>query len=334
MTTPEAATSAVTVDRHLTSTLVTTIAVPLAIITAGTALALSWRDALPDPIATHWSADGVDGVGSLGATVGLVVAIVTVFTAAMAALGIWWGRAALTRRLAAGVAVWFSAVQTGVLLGILTGQRGLMDPYQAPGSGGSIAVTFAAATEAAVVVGFLVPGDPARPAAEAIPTDAPRLRVTATERAIWVRRTTQQHVGTTAAVVAAFSLTMGTLTQMWWLSGVLVVGLALILLGALRWTVTVDATGLSVRSVVGLRVHVPLDEVEGAAVTHVAPIRQFGGWGLRVGVRGATGVITRKGEAIDVTRTGHRRTVVTVDDAATGAALLNTLADRARRRAT
>ena len=331
MTTPDTATSTATRGRHLAATLVGTIVIPAAILTAGAVLALSWRDALPDPIATHWGTDGVDGVGSLGVTVGLMVAIVTAFSAGMAALGIWWGRAALTRRLAAGAAVWFSAVQMGVLLGTLTGQRGLTDPYQAPGLGGAIAATFAAATAAAIVVAFLVPGDAAQPAAAAIPADAPRLAVAATERAIWVRRTTQHHVGSMVAVTAALSLTMGTLTRMWWLSGVLVVGLALILLGALRWTVTVDAAGFTVRSALGFRTHVPLDEVEGAAVTHVAPIRQFGGWGMRLGAQGATGVITRKGEAIDVTRSGGRRTVVTVDDAATGAALLNTLADRAHR---
>jgi hypothetical protein len=40
--------------------------------------------------------------------------------------------------------------------------------------------------------------------------------------------------------------------------------------------------------------------------------------------------VTRAGEAIRIERTGGRVQVVTVDDAATAAALLNTVAERAR----
>lgn len=47
-------------------------------------------------------------------------------------------------------------------------------------------------------------------------------------------------------------------------------------------------------------------------------------------VTGATGVVLRSGEAIEVQRTGGRRFVVTVDDAQTGAALLGTLVARSR----
>jgi hypothetical protein len=52
---------------------------------------------------------------------------------------------------------------------------------------------------------------------------------------------------------------------------------------------------------------------------------------VRVG--GGVGYVVRTGEGIEVERTSGRRFVVTVDDAATGAALLTTLADRARTRA-
>ena len=38
----------------------------------------------------------------------------------------------------------------------------------------------------------------------------------------------------------------------------------------------------------------------------------------------------RKGEGIEVVHSGGKRLVVTVDDAETAAALLNTMADRAR----
>ena len=57
----------------------------------------------------------------------------------------------------------------------------------------------------------------------------------------------------------------------------------------------------------------------------------FGGWGWRTGLGGdRTGVVLRTGEALKVERTGGRLFFITTDDAAGAAALLNTLADRAR----
>jgi hypothetical protein len=60
-------------------------------------------------------------------------------------------------------------------------------------------------------------------------------------------------------------------------------------------------------------------------------MRDFGGWGWRVGRGGRVGVVTRKGEGLLVERTGGRSIVVTVDGAAGAAGLLNALADRERR---
>src|SRR5699024_8174949 len=100
------------------------------------------------------------------------------------------------------------------------------------------------------------------------------------------------------------------------------------------WQVQVDARGLTARSTFGWpRQHVPAAEVERADVTEVSPFGEFGGWGMRTNTAGTVGVVIRKGEAIAVGRPGGRRFVVPVDDAATGGALLNTYAERARARA-
>ena len=92
-----------------------------------------------------------------------------------------------------------------------------------------------------------------------------------------------------------------------------------------------DGTGLTVRLLIRRpRIQVPLDEIIEAEVVTVRPIAEFGGWGLRIGAAGRAGVVLRSGPALQVTRTSGRAFVVTVDDAQTGAALLNTLAARAR----
>jgi len=93
------------------------------------------------------------------------------------------------------------------------------------------------------------------------------------------------------------------------------------------WRVSVGPAGLSVRGLLGIPVmRVPIADIESVVAVGVRPMRDFGGWGIRGAVgRGGhwrTGVIVRAGDAIQVTRRGGRQFVVTVDDAATAAAVL------------
>jgi hypothetical protein len=99
-----------------------------------------------------------------------------------------------------------------------------------------------------------------------------------------------------------------------------------------RWVIRVDGTGLTIRSAIGWpRIRVPLNEVLRADVTQVRPLRDYGGWGLRVGRGGRIGVVLRSGDALLVQRTGGRSIAVSLDGAYTAAGLLNALADHARR---
>ena len=111
-----------------------------------------------------------------------------------------------------------------------------------------------------------------------------------------------------------------------------VLGLALALVAAMfSWVVRVDGAGLSIRSALGVpRTRIPLDEMVQARATTVQCLAEFGGWGWRTAMDGRTGILLRSGEALEVTRTGGGVFLVTVEDAETAAALLNTLADRAR----
>jgi hypothetical protein len=120
-------------------------------------------------------------------------------------------------------------------------------------------------------------------------------------------------------------------TRVWPL--LIVVGLVGILIASMfRWVIRVDSRGLTIRSALGWpRIRVPLDEVVRADVIQVRPLRDFGGWGLRVGRGGRVGVVLRSGEAMLVQRTGGRSVAVTVPGAAAGAGVLNALADHARR---
>lgn len=69
----------------------------------------------------------------------------------------------------------------------------------------------------------------------------------------------------------------------------------------------------------------PLDEVASASAREIDALAEFGGWGYRAH---RTGMVMRSGEGLVVRLDGGREFAVTVPDARTAAALLNTLVER------
>ena len=94
-------------------------------------------------------------------------------------------------------------------------------------------------------------------------------------------------------------------------------------------TVTVGAPGVRVRAL-GLITwaDVPLRDIAGATVTRVNPMRDFGGWGRRLNLRGEHGIITAAGPALRLDRGHGDPLVITVTDAEAAAAAVNTLVSR------
>ena len=166
-------------------------------------------------------------------------------------------------------------------------------------------------------------------AREPLPADAPRLDVTPTTRLAWTGRASLR-VGPTVAlaVVVALPLVWVALAGLAWV-WLLALALGALLALTLSARVTVDASGLRVSSAGLSWSRVPLERVASAGTTTVSPLREFGGWGWRIGVDGRRGYVTRAGEALVVHRIGEPDVVVTVDDADEAAAVLNTLAARA-----
>lgn len=302
----------------------------LAIALAGAAVAWGWRDELPDPVASHWSGSRADGFLSLAADLGVMVGTAALLVALLTATGMRAGRSAATRRLTAAGSVGLSTMLAVLVTGSLATQRGLADAAAAPSPGTPAALGAVAMLALGALTWVLVPGDPPSPAPEAVPADAPRIPLGEGARAVWLRRTTGG-LGVALGAVALLVATAAAVATGTWGALVVPLVLALALAAMLAFTVRVDAAGLTVRSALGWpRSHVPAGEVERASVVEVSPLRDFGGWGWRVGRAGRVGVVLRAGEGLLVERSGGRSMVVTVSDAATAAALLNTMAERAR----
>lgn len=318
---------------HRVASTLFALALPLAVVGAGLLLTWSWAHELPDPVAVHWGADGAaDGFGSVTSQLVVLAVTVTLLSAAAWALAFWLGRDASTRSLATGTSLGLAVFLTVLVVGGLAAQRGLDDAADVGPLGGTIGLAVGAGLVAGALVAFAQPGDPARPATGAVPADAERLPLGPGERAAWTRTATGSAAvaigGGATAVVAGLALALD-LPGLW----LLVLALGALLAATAVFRVRVDGTGLTVRSALGWpRLHVPADEVVAARTTRVRPLGDFGGWGYRVGAGGRTGVVLRSGGALEVERTGGRVFVVTVDDAGTAAALLNTFADRDRGR--
>lgn len=301
------------------------------ILAAATAVVLSWRDDLPDPVASHWGPGGeADGFSSLTGYV-TVVAVVGVASVALFGALCWFlGQAATTRRMMAGILVWFGGFAAALLLLPLGVQRGLADAAGATLDGWLLAAAIVVPVLPGVVAAALVPRDPRQAATSAVPADAQRVALADGERAAWISRATGGTVVWIGAAAVVLTTVTTIVTQTWPML-FLPVLLAGVLAATMVFDVRVDAGGLTVRSALGWpRTHVPVDEVVRASVTQVNAFREFGGYGWRVSRTGRVGIVPRSGDALLVERTGDRSLVVTVPDAATGAALLNTLADRTR----
>jgi hypothetical protein len=90
--------------------------------------------------------------------------------------------------------------------------------------------------------------------------------------------------------------------------------------------VRTDEVGLTVEFglLPWLRKRIPLARIRDAGHRDVRAFRDFGGWGYRI-KGGSTGIVQRSGDALAVRLDSGREFVVTVDNARTGAAVLNGL---------
>ncbi|GAA2905441.1 hypothetical protein Acy02nite_87060 [Actinoplanes cyaneus] len=304
----------------------------LGVLAVTSAIVWTWRNDLPDPLATHWGGRSSvpDDFMSLDLLLFSTALMVVLFCGLFGAIAWFWGATAATRRMVAASTVWTGGLGGALLLLTAGSQRGLQDAHQATVRGWAVTAAIVVPLVPAIAAALLVPGDPHEPAGGPVAADAPRLGLTGDERAVWIRRADGGPGLVVGGIAVVVTTLLAVLLRQW---ALLVVPVLLVVLFTtmFAFTVRVDATGLTVRSLVGWPgTHVPADEVQRASVTEVNAVRQFGGWGWRLGRGGRVGVVLRSGTGLLVERSGGRSLVVTVDDAVTGAALLNTLADRTR----
>lgn len=315
---------------------------PVALVALAVAVQLLLLPQVPATIAVHWNASGdADRFAPAWTQPIATVAFglgVPVLIALTSLPGLRRGDHGPTYRLMGATAAAVSAMVSVALTWTLAMQAGLDSSADAPTVWPALVASLAAAAVVGVAAWFVQPREEW---ADAATPPATPLALSAHEQALWMR-TTSIARGAAVAIFAGV-LVIAVSAAVAWVTGAdpllvwLLVGTAVLLLAVaattLAFHVRVDDSGLHVESVLGMpRFHVPLADVESAARVDVEPMGEFGGWGLRLSTGRRFGVVLRSGEAIEVLRRSGKRFVVTVDDADTGAALLEALVSRAASR--
>ncbi len=323
-------------DRTVRRGVAVGLVAPLVVTIVAVAVQGSLLGSVPERVASHWGATGVDGtmpawaipVLTLALAGGLPLLMATVSVAALRG-----GERGFVLRFLIAVALGLGVFMAVAMTGTLVIQRGIDGPEQAPSVLPVMAVALAMGVAAGMAGWWLQPRHDAHPTN--VIAIAPLARRQG-ERAVWFGRAEMGSVplailiGSVAllVVIAAISAVVGEAMAAWITVGTAVF-IALLTASLAVFRVRVDGAGLLVRSVAGLvRMRVPSEDVASVGVTHVSALAHYGGFGIRL-VPGATAVVLRSGEALEVVRGSGRRFVVTMRGADEAAAVLAAVAEDA-----
>jgi len=284
-------------------------------------------DRLPDPLASHWSFSG-EADSSMGLTP--LTAFVAVAVSAAWALLV---RQAVARgsELRLTVAPWVWGAVTfaaGLQLTTLAANVDVADWRAAELPAWALVATFAATALAAVAAHLLEREHPVSLVTASV--QRPTVGLRSGERAVWSARVQGRWALAGAAVIGVGLIAAALASGNWWLAAIGALA-ALAAATVSEIVATVDQRGLTIAyGPLGWpRQHVPLEDIAEAEQIDIDPWR-VGGWGVRKVPRrpGATAVVIRAGEGIQVRRRDGRDLLVTVPDAGTAAGLLNDLSAR------
>lgn len=315
---------------------VAVVLIPAIVVTIGLIATAVLAASAPAEVAVHWNIVGdPDGyappwavvVGVAIGGIGLILLFTTILLLARAAPD----APSFTEKFLVAVATGTTALIAAGGIWTLAAPQGV---EARPGVDGGFAIAFAAALVVAVVTWFLMPRAVSRRRTD--PDPAPAIPLGATERAVWVgtaRMARGAIIGIgagTLALLALVAFAVFTTDGGAWPVLIVPAGIGVFLFGLSSYAVRIDDGGLQVRALLGIPFwRISPQRVASAGVVDVAPLVDFGGWGVRLGRGARTGVITRAGEALQVRRRDGRALVVTVDDAATAASLMSAVAARA-----
>ncbi|MFB7251961.1 DUF1648 domain-containing protein [Microbacterium sp. NPDC056234] len=323
---------------------------PLAILAFSAMVLLAWMPDLPDPMAIHWGADGVNGYGPKSSYIPLTLGIgaaIVLFDAALAlfahrlpqssaepTIGPW----SATSRFLGAINLGIAALMSLLSISGAAMQRGLSDAADTPDITGWMILGLLLLGGFTVLGWFLQPKHPRSAVQHGAPASG--ITLAASERAAWFGTVAMNRVGAVVIfgllavylAVTAFAVARAPYDG-WSAASILLVMSVVVLIAigcGIAFRVRVNAGGLRVRSFLGWPdTRIPTGDIAKIEVIRIDPLAEFGGWGWRIGTDGRRGVVLRAGEALQVTRASGSTFVVTIDGAEQAAALLQAYVDAA-----
>ena len=291
----------------------------VALVAAAVTPFVIWWSDLPNPMAIHWGPTGEpDGsMPPLVAVVFLAGLLIAIGLAVWRASHIAPGEAASYGAVLAAVGV----VIVGATWLSVAANRGIDSWVDADEV---TLVQVVGLIVAALVVAALVwlAAGGRRSLSVIEPGTAPTLDLGDVTHSVWSGR----GIGKVTTMIGVVILLIALLTWGWAGIVLLVVALVALLFAEVRTTVSQRGVVVSLGWWGFPSWTVPLETVEAATVENVKPLA-WGGWGYRVRP-GARAVVIRAGDGLRLVRPGGHDLVYTVDDAETGAGLINSIIQR------
>lgn len=305
------------------------IVVPLAnLALAVIPFALAWHR-LPEPLATHWSLGGAPN----GALPRVSALAIHAGACALAGLAAWIATrpGAHSRSVSAtcGMTAFIGALFGALAVAVVLANLDVADWHDAHSMPAPL--VFALVGGAVVVAAAVTRATKSLDVPYVPPPAAERATVglAAGERATWVASAHNAWLTGGAVALLGAAALIRLFAPGWAALSCLVS--AVLLAGFAEIHARVDARGLSIAFGPWRlpRMRVPLDRIRSVRPIDIDPLAN-GGWGYRgsLSVLGRAAVIVRRGEGIELRLDRDQTLIVSVDDAATAAGLLNDLAAR------
>ncbi len=274
---------------------------------------LFWSD-LPNPMASHWSLAG-NADGAMPPIILLALLVAIAAAVHVAVVRVVTRTPVEAASFVAGLYV-IGAVLAGVGWLSVLANRDQGSWEAADGVGLLQILVLVAVAGVAGFVGWVLVGGRSVDRPDA---DRPMLDVAEPGHAVWASRGT----GKLFYVVGAVLIVAGLATWGWSTVVLIVIGIVIVTFAEVRTTVSSRGVIVSMGWLGIPSWTVPLSSLTAAEIEVISPM-SYGGWGYRIrpGVRA---VISRGGEAIRLVRTDKADLVLTVDDAETGAGLINSM---------
>ncbi|WRS30757.1 DUF1648 domain-containing protein [Actinomycetaceae bacterium MB13-C1-2] len=307
--------------------------ISLLILITAALISLTWIPSLPDPVAIHWGGDMLpNGFQSPGSFIALITGLMAVLIFFFAAIGFAAKSADAMVRLVVGTQLFLALMCATLLLTTLGIQRGSTGADEVLLPGWVLPVSILVPAGVAMAGALLVPKTRVPDAPTGPGPNIPRAALQDGGVPTWSGKTTMSEplVWGMGALIIGLFIWIGAEANAWYW---MLVGLPLVAVILLMsaFTIRIDAAGLHARALLGWpKVFVTAAQVRTAAAVEVRPLPEFGGWGYRISVDGATGIVLRKGPGIRVEYGKSQTLVLTVNggmqEAEEAAATLNTAA--------